>query len=58
MDTSSAGASQFGFSKLSEGWGTEMKFGKREDELCEEKKVYYRVISGESPSAGSRCPFS
>lgn len=37
-----------GFSKLSEGWGTEMiKAGRdAEGEMCEEKRVYYRVISG------------
>lgn len=34
-----------GFSKLSEGFGTEMV---RHDEECEEKRVYYRIISGES----------
>lgn len=32
-----------GFSKLSEGLGTEMA-----SEECEEKRVYYRIISGES----------
>ncbi|WWC65901.1 uncharacterized protein I303_108523 [Kwoniella dejecticola CBS 10117] len=39
----------WGFSKLSEGWGTEMvksNLGGADDGLCEEKKVYYRVISG------------
>ncbi|ORX37674.1 endoplasmic reticulum Oxidoreductin 1-domain-containing protein [Kockovaella imperatae] len=36
-----------GFSKLSEGWGTEMVKGAlKNDDMCEEKKVYYRVISG------------
>ncbi|KAK4686050.1 hypothetical protein P7C73_g4084, partial [Tremellales sp. Uapishka_1] len=39
------GAGGFGFSKLSEGWGTEM-IKSVEDAMCEEKKVYYRVISG------------
>ena len=43
-----SGGGGFGFSKLSEGWGTEMvKGGSRSEEMCEEKKVYYRVISGE-----------
>ena len=38
-----------GFSKLSEGWGTEMiKSKKEEDEMCEEKRIYYRIISGGS----------
>ena len=50
MDAAAAVASQsgrLGFSKLSEGWGTEMVQSlKTEDEMCEEKKVYYRVISG------------
>ena len=50
MDASAVAPSQpggWGFSKLSEGWGTEMvKSAEREDEMCEEKKVYYRVISG------------
>ncbi|ODN74499.1 hypothetical protein L202_06879 [Cryptococcus amylolentus CBS 6039] len=37
----------WGFSKLSEGWGTEMvKAPATGEEMCEEKKVYYRVISG------------
>ncbi|OCF61821.1 endoplasmic oxidoreductin 1 [Kwoniella mangroviensis CBS 10435] len=41
----------WGFSKLSEGWGTEMvkhpsAASAGEVELCEEKKVYYRVVSG------------
>lgn len=37
-----------GFSQLSEGWGTEMvRSGLVNDDLCEEKKLYYRVISGE-----------
>ncbi|WWC92854.1 uncharacterized protein L201_007815 [Kwoniella dendrophila CBS 6074] len=40
----------YGFSKLSEGWGTEMvksPLGASSDSgMCEEKKVYYRVISG------------
>lgn len=41
-------AGGWGFSKLSEGWGTEMIKGRSErKDLCEEKKVYYRVISGE-----------
>jgi hypothetical protein len=49
MDSPAAVASQprWGFSKLSEGWGTEMvKSAQRQAEQCEEKKVYYRVISG------------
>ncbi|KAL7425183.1 endoplasmic oxidoreductin-1 [Cryptotrichosporon argae] len=43
-----ADAGAWGFSKLSEGWGTEMvksRLGGDVD-MCEEKKVYYRVISG------------
>nr|XP_031858427.1 uncharacterized protein CI109_006190 [Kwoniella shandongensis]KAA5525499.1 hypothetical protein CI109_006190 [Kwoniella shandongensis] len=38
----------WGFSKLSEGWGTEMVKSPMggEGEMCEEKRVYYRVISG------------
>lgn len=37
----------WGFSKLSEGWGTEMvKAPLSGEEMCEEKKIYYRVISG------------
>ncbi|OCF35197.1 endoplasmic oxidoreductin 1 [Kwoniella heveanensis BCC8398] len=38
----------YAFSKLSEGWGTEMVKAplSGEGEMCEEKKVYYRVISG------------
>jgi hypothetical protein len=66
MDASKAGSSSpgqmadalqgatsggIGFSKLSEGWGTEMIKGRGRDmeggEMCEEKRVYYRVISGE-----------
>lgn len=47
-----AGAGGIGFSKLSEGWGTEMIKGagrdNARDDVCEEKRVYYRVISGES----------
>lgn len=49
---SGAGAGGIGFSKLSEGWGTEMIKAKGRDmeggEMCEEKRVYYRVISGKS----------
>jgi ERO1-like protein alpha len=44
-----AGAGGFGFSKLSEGWGTEMIKGagrSARDDVCEEKRIYYRVISG------------
>lgn len=41
------GSSPAGFSRLSEGWGTEMIKSASESEMCEEKKVYYRVISGE-----------
>jgi hypothetical protein len=51
MGQSGAGV---GFSKLSEGWGTEMVKGSRDAELCEEKKVYYRVISGESVQRTNR----
>ncbi|KIR31652.1 endoplasmic oxidoreductin 1 [Cryptococcus deuterogattii MMRL2647] len=41
------GAPGWGFSKLSEGWGTEMvKAPLNGEEMCEEKKIYYRVISG------------
>ncbi|WVN86378.1 uncharacterized protein L203_101542 [Cryptococcus depauperatus CBS 7841] len=41
------GVPGWGFSKLSEGWGTEMvKAPMGSEEMCEEKKVYYRVISG------------
>jgi hypothetical protein len=47
-------ASGWGYSKLSEGWGTEMvKSGS--DEMCEEKKVYYRVVSGEFAHFVSLC---
>jgi hypothetical protein len=49
---SGAGAGGIGFSKLSEGWGTEMIKGNGRDqdglETCEEKRVYYRVISGDA----------
>ena len=38
-----------GFSKLSEGFGTDMIKSASEGEMCEEKKVYYRLISGGSP---------
>lgn len=58
MDTPSVAPSLsrgFGFEKLSEGWGTEMKSAKREDEMCEEKKVYYRVISGLLISSARIC---
>jgi hypothetical protein len=37
-----------GLSGLSEGWGTDMVKSTTEGEMCEEKKVYYRVISGMS----------
>lgn len=51
---SGAGAGGIGFSKLSEGWGTEMIKGAGRDsvrdDVCEEKRVYYRVISGQSAS--------
>lgn len=36
-----------GFSKLSEGFGTDMIKSASEGEMCEEKKVYYRLISGQ-----------
>ena len=52
LASSNAGARSHGvgFNKLNEGWGTEMvRGGLKADETCEEKKVYYRVISGESP---------
>ncbi|WVQ78971.1 hypothetical protein IAT38_001063 [Cryptococcus sp. DSM 104549] len=40
-------ATGWGFSKLSEGWGTEMLRAPVSGEgMCEEKRVYYRVISG------------
>lgn len=35
-----------GLSGLSEGRGTDMIKSSTEGEMCEEKKVYYRVISG------------
>lgn len=38
----------FGFGKLNEGWGTEM-VKQAEVDMCEEKKVYYRIISGTFP---------
>lgn len=46
------GSSQnaFGFAKLNEGWGTEMA-KHAEVDMCEEKKVYYRIISGTSVSS-------
>ncbi|RSH93337.1 hypothetical protein EHS25_007691 [Saitozyma podzolica] len=40
-----SGQAAWGFSKLSEGWGTEMVKTQEED-TCEEKRLYYRVISG------------
>ncbi|RXK36590.1 endoplasmic oxidoreductin 1 [Tremella mesenterica] len=43
---SGAPSGGFGFSKLSEGWGTEMLKSQVSEGTCEEKKVYYRVISG------------
>jgi ERO1-like protein alpha len=43
---SAAGTS--GSSGMSHGWGTDMIKSTTEGEMCEEKKVYYRVISGES----------
>jgi hypothetical protein len=36
-----------GLSGLSQGFGTDMIKSTVESEMCEEKKVYYRVISGE-----------
>lgn len=39
-----------GFSKLSEGFGTDMIRSAGDGEMCEEKKVYYRLISGEHSS--------
>ena len=43
LSEAGAAAAPIGFSKLSEGWGTEMV---KQDEECEEKRVYYRIISG------------
>lgn len=42
------GASPAGFSRLSEGFGTDMIKSASEGAMCEEKKVYYRIISGQS----------
>jgi len=46
---SAAGLS--GSSGMSHGWGTDMIKSTPESEMCEEKKVYYRVISGRFPHA-------
>jgi ERO1-like protein alpha len=43
-EASMGGDISIGFNKLSEGLGTEMV--RAGGEMCEEKKVYYRVISG------------
>ena len=53
MAPMSAGFSSSGFGSagapgLSHGWGTDMVKSTPEGEMCEEKKVYYRVISGQS----------
>ena len=57
MDTAAAKSQSrgFGFSKLSEGWGTEMvRSAHRKAEMCEEKRLYYRVISGASVSDSAK----
>jgi len=51
MASMSAGFSSSGLGSaagpgLSHGWGTDMVKSTPEGEMCEEKKVYYRVISG------------
>jgi len=47
MTVGSGGFGNKEFSRLSEGWGTEMvRSAGRDEEMCEEKRVYYRVISG------------
>jgi ERO1-like protein alpha len=43
---SSSGLGSSGAPGLSHGWGTDMVKSTPEGEMCEEKKVYYRVISG------------
>jgi ERO1-like protein alpha len=45
---SASGLGSAGMSGLSHGWGTDMIKSTPEGEMCEEKKVYYRVISGQS----------
>lgn len=45
----SASGGSPGTSGLSHGWGTDMIKSTTEGEMCEEKKVYYRVISGQLP---------
>jgi hypothetical protein len=44
---SSSGLGSAGAPGLSHGWGTDMIKSTPEGEMCEEKKVYYRVISGQ-----------
>ena len=44
---SSSGLGSAGAPGLSHGWGTDMVKSTPEGEMCEEKKVYYRVISGQ-----------
>jgi len=44
---SASGMGSAGTSGLSHGWGTDMIKSTTEGEMCEEKKVYYRVISGQ-----------
>jgi len=44
---SSSGSGSAGGPGLSHGWGTDMVKSTPEGEMCEEKKVYYRVISGQ-----------
>jgi hypothetical protein len=44
---SSSGLGSAGVPGLSHGWGTDMIKSTPEGEMCEEKKVYYRVISGQ-----------
>lgn len=51
---SAAGLS--GSSGMSHGWGTDMIKSTPESEMCEEKKVYYRVISGKSMKSGCAAP--
>jgi hypothetical protein len=44
---SSSGLGSAGAPGLSHGWGRDMVKSTPEGEMCEEKKVYYRVISGQ-----------
>jgi len=44
---SSSSLGSAGAPGLSHGWGTDMVKSTPEGEMCEEKKVYYRVISGQ-----------